>query len=149
MKKLIIVMFFACNVFAQTATSYVTIRIEPYTIIETNTRNAVIDETESGFIVRNVEIIIRNNTKNKTDLSAYITHLFDSTEIRANIKPISNNNLRILGDQWIDVNVSNFASDIEFSNTFLATYMITTAKNQDIQEIIESIIWVLAVKWNY
>lgn len=146
MKKLIIVMFFACNVFAQTATSYVTIRIEPYTIIETNTRNAVIDETESGVVVRNIEISIRNNTPNKTNLSAYITHLFDSTEIRANIKPVGNNNLRILGDQWIDVNVSNFASDIEFSNTFLATYMITTAKNQDIQEIIESIRWVLTVK---
>lgn len=146
MKKLIIVMFFACNVFAQTATSYVTIRIEPYTIIETNTRNAVIDETESGFIVRNVEIIIRNNTKNKTDLSAYITHLFDSTEIRANIKPVGNNNLRILGDQWIDINISNFASDIEFSNTFLATYMITTTKNQNIQEMIEAIRWVLTVR---
>lgn len=146
MKKLIIVMFFACNVFAQTATSYVTIRIEPYTIIETNTRNAVIDETESGFIVRNVEIIIRNNTKNKTDLSAYITHLFDSTEIRANIKPVGNNNLRILGDQWIDINISNFASDIEFSNTFLATYMITTTKNQNIQEMIEAIRWVLTLR---
>ena len=147
MKTLILLLFFAINAFSQSqsANSYITIVIEPYTIVEVNDFGVIIDKTENGAIVNNIEISVRNNTTNKTTLSAYVTRLYDSTEIKARIRPINNNNVRILGEQWIDVNNSNFASDIEGSNTFQVTYLIMTNKNQDIQELIESIKWILTV----
>jgi len=144
MKKLIFLLFFAVNIYAQ-ATQAISIFVAPYIIIEVNNFGAVIDKTENGAIVNNIEISVRNNTKNKTTLSAYVTMLYDSTEIKAKIKPINNNNVRILGEQWIDVNNSNFATNIEGSNTFQVTYLIMTNKNQDIQELIESIKWILTV----
>ena len=142
MKTLILLLFFAINAFSQPATSHVTIRIEPYAYVETNNGGATIDYTNNGAIVSNIEISIRNNVPERiTSLSAFVTQLYDSTEISVKLIKTSSGNARVFEEQFIDVNPRILASEINGSCWFLATYTITTKQGQDIEKIIESVVW--------
>jgi len=146
MKTLILLLFFAVNIFAQSATSYVTIEILPYTYVEVNDRGVMIDYTNNGAVVSNIEISIRNNVPERiTSLSAFVAYLSDSTEISVKLVKTSLGDARIFQEQFIDVNPRIFASEINGSCWFLATYTITTKQGQDIEDIIKSVVWTLSV----
>jgi len=143
---LTLLLLFTVNGFSQSATSGVSIIILPYTYVETNNRGAIIDYTNNGAVVSNIEISIRNNVPERiTSLSAFVNYLSDSTEIRVKLVKTSNGEARIFDEQYIDVNPRLFANNIISSCWFTATYVITTKVGQDIDKIMESVVWNLTV----
>lgn len=142
MKKLIFLFLFATSLNAQSAQSFITIRIEPYTVVNVNYDGVAFLHLPHKTIVDGVEVWVRNNTQNITSLYVKTLELFDSTLIQVKLEPC---NIITYGWQWVDINEVCLASEIIGSKKFRATYEIFTPHKDNVERIMRNIVFSLMV----